>query len=310
MSGSLISVFANQRQFATVPGAPTIGTATATGSTTATVTYTAPASNGGSTITLYTATSSPSGITGTLSTSGSGTITVSGLAPATTYTFTVSATNAIGQGPASSSSNSVTPLPVGWPGVIGSAYQGGFFAGQINVSSSIYNLVIAPKSTGQATRYWKYDRTATSGTSSVIDGPTNSSNMNNANHPAAQFCEGLSIGGYTDWYMPAKNELEVLYYYLKPSTNNNNTSSGSNANAVSPEPISTNYTTGSPTQTTASDFQAGGTEAFPTSGPITFWSSTENGDEKAFRQDTNAGLQGSDFKDNDLLVRAIRRVAA
>ena len=33
--------------------------------------------------------------------------------------------------------------------------------------------------------------------------------MNDANHPAAQFCEGLTIGGFSDWYMPAKNEQEA-----------------------------------------------------------------------------------------------------
>lgn len=52
----------------TVPGAPTIGTATA-GNGQATVTFTAPASNGGSAITGYTATSSPGGLTGTGTTS-------------------------------------------------------------------------------------------------------------------------------------------------------------------------------------------------------------------------------------------------
>jgi hypothetical protein len=93
---------------ATVPGAPTIGTATATGTSTATVAYTAPASNGGATITLYTATSSPGGLTGTLATAGSGTITVSGLSPSTAYTFTVRATNSVGQGAASAASNSIT----------------------------------------------------------------------------------------------------------------------------------------------------------------------------------------------------------
>ena len=93
---------------AIVPGAPTIGAATATGVTTATVAYTAPASNGGATITLYTATSSPSGITGTLATAGSGTITVSGLSGGTAYTFTVKATNSVGQSAASAASNSIT----------------------------------------------------------------------------------------------------------------------------------------------------------------------------------------------------------
>jgi len=99
---------------ATVPDAPTIGTATATGSASATVVYTAPASNGGSVITSYTATSSPSGITGTLSQAGSGTITVSGLAATTSYTFTVKATNAIGQSAASAASNSITTSSPSW----------------------------------------------------------------------------------------------------------------------------------------------------------------------------------------------------
>jgi len=92
-----------------VPDAPTIGTATATSSTTATVTYTAPAYNGNKTIASYTAVSSPGSITGTLSQSGSGTITVTGLTPGTGYTFTVYATNIIGNSNNSSASNSITP---------------------------------------------------------------------------------------------------------------------------------------------------------------------------------------------------------
>ena len=91
-----------------VPASPTIGTATATSGTTATVVFTAPSDNGGSTITSYTATSSPGGITGTLSQSGSGTITVSGLTTSTSYTFTVTATNTIGTSSPSSASNSIT----------------------------------------------------------------------------------------------------------------------------------------------------------------------------------------------------------
>jgi len=89
----------------TVPGAPTIGTATK-GNAQATVTFTLPGSNGGSPITGYTVTSSPGGITATGTASP---ITVTGLTNGTAYTFTVTATNANGTGPASSASNSVTP---------------------------------------------------------------------------------------------------------------------------------------------------------------------------------------------------------
>jgi len=93
------------------PDAPTIGTAVAADAQ-ATVSFTAPSSDGGSAITSYTATSNPGGITGTLSQAGSGDIIVSGLTNGTAYTFTVTATNAIGTSLASAVSNSVAPATI------------------------------------------------------------------------------------------------------------------------------------------------------------------------------------------------------
>mgnify|MGYP003583199126 CR=1 FL=1 len=90
---------------AIVPGAPTVGTATA-GDTQANVSFTAPASNGGATITGYTVTANPGGATGT----GAGSpITVASLTNGIAYTFTVTATNSAGTGAASAATNSVTP---------------------------------------------------------------------------------------------------------------------------------------------------------------------------------------------------------
>jgi uncharacterized protein (TIGR02145 family) len=87
------------------PGSPTSIIAVA-GNAQATISFTVPASDGGSTITGYTVTSSPGGITGT----GSGSpITVSGLTNGTVYTFTVLATNAVGNSSPSTASCAAIP---------------------------------------------------------------------------------------------------------------------------------------------------------------------------------------------------------
>lgn len=93
---------------AVVPGEPTIGTAAATGSTTANFPFTAPASNGGDTIDQYRLTVSPGGATFTLSQAGSGTIAATGLSPSTSCTGTVAAHNSAGWSAESSASNSIT----------------------------------------------------------------------------------------------------------------------------------------------------------------------------------------------------------
>jgi large repetitive protein len=74
------------------------------------VTFTPPASSGQSAITKYTVTASPGGNTAS---AASGPITIKGLTNGTGYTFTVTATNKYGTGPASSPSNRVI---IGRPG--------------------------------------------------------------------------------------------------------------------------------------------------------------------------------------------------
>jgi alpha-tubulin suppressor-like RCC1 family protein len=103
------------------PGAPTNLRALPRSSS-AVVHLTPPADDGGSAITSYTVTASPGGATAS---GPAWPLTVTGLANGTTYTFTARATNASGQGPASSASNSVTPvLPVIVPAVSSSGPLG------------------------------------------------------------------------------------------------------------------------------------------------------------------------------------------
>lgn len=123
-----------------IPGAPTIGTATG-GNAQASVAFTAPANTGyPATINQYTVTSSPGSITASGSASP---ITVTGLTNGTEYTFTVTATNDTGTGPASAASNAVTPLLSGgfysWGD--NNYSQGGLLADGTNTNRSSPNQV-------------------------------------------------------------------------------------------------------------------------------------------------------------------------
>ena len=95
---------------ATLPGAPTIGQATA-GQGTATVAF-LPASSGGLAISSYSVTAtdvSDPGNGGQVVSGSASPIIVTGLTDGDSYTFAVTATNALGTGPPSASSTPVTP---------------------------------------------------------------------------------------------------------------------------------------------------------------------------------------------------------
>ena len=103
----------------TVPGAPTTASAIAADQSAAVI-WTPPASNGGADITGYTVTATDSTnplnggetCTYTVSDPENDACTVNGLTNGDSYTFSVTATNANGTGPASDPSNAVTPSTV------------------------------------------------------------------------------------------------------------------------------------------------------------------------------------------------------
>lgn len=193
---------------------------------------------------------------------------------------------------------------------IGDAYEGGFFAGYISHtdnSVATHGLIVAPAASGyngKATLQWKTSSTSTADTTSPFDGAINSANMNNASHPAAQYCEGLSIGGYSDWYLPARYELDIAYENLKPTTESNNTSWGINPYSVPERTV--NRTAGTPAQTSIAAFQSGGAEAFVAS---FHWSSTETDATNAWRPRLSDGGQFNIAKNSQGFVRAFRKIA-
>ena len=210
------------------------------------------------------------------------------------------------------------------PSVAGAAYRGGFFAGKIVVGGSTYALVVAPKASGENTsKQWKTSNDTTAGTLSLNDGLSNSNAMNNASHPAAQFCRALTIGGYSDWYLPSRDELEIVYRNCKPDSTANtvyasrldnwgatpgqyngvdSNGNGYNANSL---PVGTAYTTSNPTTSVSAAYVTGGAEAF---GNSWYWSSTEFYATYAWRQYFGSGSQDSTNKTFNLYVRAVRKV--
>ena len=204
---------------------------------------------------------------------------------------------------------------------VGDPIGGGFFAGFVSVSGNgiaSHYLIVSPKATGETVTALPWDSTAggsTTGLTSVIAGPTNSAALaaGGARYAAATFCENLTINGYSDWYLPAKNELEVAYYFLKNVSQANfyPGTYGANANAVPPmEPVSTAYSAIVPAQTTAAAFRVGAAEAFA---DYLFWSSTEFSTTAAWIQyffAGNPGIQDSNTsKAVTYHVRAFRRLA-
>jgi hypothetical protein len=110
---------------ATVPDAPTIGTATA-GNAQATVSFNPPANNGGAAVSSYrvTATDETTAAKGETASGPASPITVTGLTNGDSYTFTVTATNSAGTGTPSAASNAVVPATVPDAPTIGTATPG------------------------------------------------------------------------------------------------------------------------------------------------------------------------------------------
>jgi len=176
------------------------------------------------------------------------------------------------------------------PANIGTAIEGGYFAGLISHTADgnpTHALIVAPRATGASgsgytltTAYqWKTEQTSTTGTLSDFDGAANTASMTSSPslriaHPAATFCWDLNIGGYSDWYLPARFELDIAYYHLKPTTSGNNTSWGINDYSVPKR--TANYTAGDPAQTSVTAFKATDSEPFVASS-VNHWSSTQGG---------------------------------
>lgn len=204
------------------------------------------------------------------------------------------------------------------PAVIGEEFGGGYFAGYISHTADgnpTHALIVAPRETGASgtgytltTNYqWKTTATSTAGTNNLFDGAVNTAAMvaaGIADHPAAQFCVNLNIGGFTDWYLPSRAEYEIAYFNLKPSTTFNLAFMGSNIYSV---PRRDNfYTATYPAQTYLDAFRTT-SEAFVA---VDHWRSDQASESFATRFLFSSGADGGALlKTFGFPVRAFRKIA-
>lgn len=192
---------------------------------------------------------------------------------------------------------------------VGSAYGGGTYVGIIDttgfsgsdysyepgVTGLRYALVVSPQAYEPATnRQWGPISWYSAAAASRWDGLGNTAAVIAAagagiasTHPLFAYCAAINANtatelrgspadtrppsdGGSDWYVPAVDELELVYRTLKPTTDANATGAynlgvdignaprGYNPSSVPPGDA---YTAGSPARTTTADFQQGGSEA-------------------------------------------------
>jgi len=197
-----------------------------------------------------------------------------------------------------------------------------------------YRLIIAPKSSGEnaSVAFKNANTAAPAATQTLTNGPAATAAMVAADtstvYPLAHWADGLSIGGYSDWYAPARDELELIWRNLKPVTNNNDTSNrpkssiaytnGGNIDDLSADthgvnrhsdPAGVAYTSSVPAQTSVAAFQSGGSEALEF-GSAFYWSSSEYSSSGAWSQyyyTSDPGYQDGFNKSYTGRARAVRR---
>lgn len=167
-----------------------------------------------------------------------------------------------------------SPLPF-----IGQSYGGGFVSDvSLNLDGNFRVLISAPRAVGETKLAWgKSPYSRVEGALSIDDGRANTEALNDAGHPAAQWCRGLDIGGETDWFLGAQVQNARSYANVGPS------------------------------HTKVEIFKEGGTEAYRDDA---YWSSTQSKflEDCAWFLNFGTGGQGLDHKYLEFWVRAVREV--
>lgn len=188
----------------------------------------------------------------------------------------------------------------------GTLVEGGYYAGRIRTpEGDEYGILVAPKASGQHKgSAWNRSLKRVDGALSFYDGLANTRAMQEAGSKLAAWALGLQVNGFSDWYLPARDELELCYRHLKPGTETNWCYRGDNPSSVPPGYA---YMPDAPAQTAIEEFRTGGTEAFD---EVWYWTSTHyaGNDAYAWTQSFYYGGQYGIHKVDLNRARAVRRI--
>jgi len=133
---------------------------------------------------------------------------------------------------------------------------------------------------------WKTSNNSTTGTSPLIGyGKVNTEAMAGDTHPAAEACRDYNVSTYNDWFLPSRNELDMMCWNLRGKSHSS--SSFHAARGATDNP----------------DVTGGGVGDFESS---LYHSSSQNGDPYAYDQHFDTGILSYSNKTNDKRVRAVR----
>lgn len=198
-----------------------------------------------------------------------------------------------------------------------------------------YRVIVAPKASGESTskKYKNVGTAAPTACQTLSEGRKATLAMVAAGdattYPAAWFCTVLNIGSKTDWYLPARDELELCWRNLKPTADSNYatanrtdsatnytnlgslddtaTTPGANNNSI---PVGAAYVAGSPAQVAAGkNFRTGESESFVYASTF-YWSSSVSTTTEAWKHSWSssiAGYQNHTPMTDSICVRAVRR---
>lgn len=197
-------------------------------------------------------TSSPT-ISNSTTNNGSGTSSftssLSGLTANTTYYLRAYATNSLG----TTYGNTLSFITAVSNLIVGQSYQGGtiayiFVPGDNGYVTGQTHGLIATTSNQSTGAQWGCSGTSIAGTSTALGtGAANTTAIVNgcsSSISAAALCNNLTSGGYTDWYLPSREELNKLYINKTSIGAFSNASYWSSSQAGSTTAYSINFSTG------------------------------------------------------------------